>query len=334
MHINVRPSFAFLAVTYNHENYIIEHLESIKYLVLTHGKDIDIDIIINDDNSTDSTCNLIDKWLNINKNIFRLIKTIYNKTNIGTCASVNNMFTHVQANRCKLTAGDDVYSFENIFELTKHEPDVAIISGRVLYLTGNKLEINHFSSFLATATQVIYKNNSLLHRFKHFSYNNAPNILYSRECLQNPNVRSHLQRFDVTEDWPLQIAIARQFPERKFQLIDQILVYYRRTAGSTYIVANQRFIKDKIQIYDDLIQQDHNWVERVRLKSRKACFSIKNNHINKLLNLDLYFFFISCTIHFAEIIFKQKKFNPHIAKHQNHYKKIQSSAIAALADIK
>lgn len=334
MHTNVRPSFAFLVVTYNHENYIIEHLESIKHLVLTHGTDIDVDIIINDDNSTDSTRNLIDKWLHLNEFIFRFAKTIYNKTNLGTCTSVNNMLTHVKADRCKLTAGDDIYSFENIFELTKHNPDVAIISGRVLYLTGNKLEENPLSSFLATATQVIYKSNSLLHRFKHFSYNNAPNILYSRECLLDPRVRSHLQRFDVTEDWPLQIAIARQFPEHKFQLIDQTLVYYRRTAGSTYIVANQRFTKDKIKIFDDLIEQDHNRIELIRLKNRKSCFNIKNRYLKKLLNLDLYFFFISCITHSAEIFIKQKTFNPHIAKHQDHYKKIQSSAIEVLADLK
>lgn len=334
MHTNVRFSFAFLVVTYNHEKYIIEHLESIKHLILTYGKDIDVDIIINDDNSKDNTCELIDKWLHLNESIFRTIKTIYNKSNLGTCTSVNNMLTHVQADRCKLTAGDDIYSFENIFELTKHEPDMAIISGRPLYLIGDMIGITFLASLVATATQVIYKDNSLLHRFKHFSYNNAPNILYSRECLLNSNVRSYLQQFDVTEDWPLQIAIARQFPERKFQLIDQVLVYYRRTAGSTYIVANQRFIEDKIGIYDDLIQQEQNRIEQLRLKSRKACFKMKNSHLKKLCNLDFYFFFISCAVHFFEIMFKQTKINLHIAKHQNHYKKIQLSAITFLANLK
>ena len=156
------------------------------------------------------------------------------------------------ADRCKLTAGDDVYSFENIFELTHYESDTAIVSGRTLYLLGEKLGVDRIANALATATQVVYQNDSLLHRFKHLSYNNAPNLLYATECILNPNVREYLQRFDVVEDWPLQVAIAREYPKRRMELIDNVLVYYRRTPGSTYIVANQRFVKDKLQVYNDL----------------------------------------------------------------------------------
>ena len=50
----------------------------------------------------------------------------------------------------------------------------------------------------------------------------------------------------MIEDGPLQIAIARQYPERKFQLINYVLVYYRRTSGSTFLVASDRFINDKV----------------------------------------------------------------------------------------
>ena len=113
MHNKSRTSFAFLVLAYNNENYILEHLESIKYLVLTYGNAIDVDLIINDDCSSDRTQSLVDEWLLINAGLFRFVKTIYNQKNIGTCASVGNMLSNVVADRCKLTAGDDVYSFEN-----------------------------------------------------------------------------------------------------------------------------------------------------------------------------------------------------------------------------
>jgi glycosyltransferase involved in cell wall biosynthesis len=326
MHAEARPSFAFLVVTYNHQDYILEHLESIKYLVQTHGAGIDVDVIVNDDCSKDQTRSLVDSWLQINAGLFRHVKTLYNPKNLGTCASVNNMLTHVVADRCKLTAGDDVYSFENIFELTKHDSDVAIVSGRALYLLGDALGVDRRSNALTTATQVIYQNDSLLHRFKHFSYNNAPNLQYSIECLLHPKVRAHLQRFDVTEDWPLQVAIARQFPERRFKLINEVLVYYRRTAGSTYIVANQRFVKDKIMMYDDLIQHEANWIERVRLVSRKLCFNISGKILKKILNLDLYFFAASLIISINKIYLLNAAIRMNQDQHREHYANIKYSA--------
>ena len=99
MHAEARPSFAFLVVTSNHQDYILEHLESIKYLVQTHGADIDVDVIVNDDCSKDQTRSLVDWWLQINAGLFRHVKTLYNPKNLGTCASVNNMLTHVVADR-------------------------------------------------------------------------------------------------------------------------------------------------------------------------------------------------------------------------------------------
>jgi glycosyltransferase involved in cell wall biosynthesis len=326
MQNNSKHSFAFLVLTYNHEDYIFEHLESIKYLVLTYGAEIDVDLIVNDDCSGDKTQQRINQWLQLNTHLFRYIHTLYHPKNIGTCASVHHMLSRLVADRCKMTAGDDVYSFENIFELTQHEPEVAMLSGRALYLRDNVLGVDQRSSVLSTATQVIYEKNSLLQRFKHFSYQNAPNLLYAAPCLLHPNVQDYLQRFDVTEDWPLQVAIARQFPTHHFQLIDAVLVYYRRTAGSTYIVANQRFVKDKILVYNDLIKQEPKWLERLRLQSRKACFRMKHKVLSKILNLDMYFFGAALLLNLKKIYSTHSKVNITVARHLSHYSQIKHNA--------
>lgn len=320
-----KKSFAFLVLTYNHESYILEHLESIKYLVLAYGNDIDVDLIVNDDCSSDRTQKFVDEWLLINGSLFRFVKALYNSKNIGTCASVSNMLQHVKTDSCKLTAGDDVYSFEDIFTLTQCGPDVAILSGRPLFLNGNTLNVDGFNNLLMTATQVIYENDPLPHRFKHFSCNNAPNILYATECLLNPKVLAHLQLFDVTEDWPLQIEIARQYPESRFQLINKVLVYYRRTAGSTYIIANKRFGKDKNKIYDILIDYEDSLVERARLIGRKYCFNLKSKVLGKILNLDFYFFSLSCLSKVRKIYSLNKQVNYDVNRHQQHYINIKES---------
>ena len=321
------PSFAFMVLTYNHEDYILEHLQSIKYLINSFGKSIDVDIIISDDCSKDDTCYLIDQWLKINKDLFRYTETIYNRTNLGTCTSVKNLMGRLKADSCKLTAGDDIYSYENIFELSTCKSDIAMLSGRTLYLYGDNLMFDRVSNILATATQIIYKKDSLLHRLKHFSYNNAPNILYSRDCLLDSKVLAYLERFDVIEDWPLQIAIARQFPTFKFELIDKVLVYYRRTQGSIFIVANDRFKKDKESIYNDLIKKEQNLIERIRLSSRKFCFKTDNRAINKLLNLDFYLFGLSFLFNLFKIFQKEKTLAISVDLHQKHYSEICLQAL-------
>jgi glycosyltransferase involved in cell wall biosynthesis len=320
------PSFAFLVVTYNHQEYILEHLESIKYLVCTHAAGIDVDLIVNDDCSKDQTRSLVDAWLDLNAHLFRHHKKIYNPQNLGTCASVNNILDYMVADRCKLTAGDDVYSFENIFELTQHENDVAMVSGRPLYLLGDDLRLDQKVNLLVTSTQIIYQKKSLLYRLKHLSYCNAANLLYAKECLMNTKVRSYLAKFDVTEDWPLQIAISRQFPNRRFELVNKVFVYYRRTEGSTFIVANKRFNSDKIKIYEDLIAEENCWSERLRLKSRKICFLLNNNKLNKIINIDFYIFLFDFLVRIKKIYILNVAEKINIDSHRKHYSLIKINA--------
>ncbi|MBS3938325.1 MAG: glycosyltransferase family 2 protein [Peptococcaceae bacterium] len=318
-------SFAFLVLAYNHQDFILDHLESIKYLVETHGKKIKVDLIINDDHSTDKTRFLIDSWLAINSNLFHFIKTIYNPANIGTCASINNMLNYMTADQCKLTAGDDVYSCENIFEFAKFGLEYGFVSGRALFLLGDQLFVNRVSNLLATATQVIYEKDSVLHRFKHLSYTNAPNILYAKECLMHPKVRSFLQQFDVVEDWPIQIAIAREFQSYRFKLVDRVFVYYRRTTGSTYIVASQRFVNDKLHLYSDLIKNEVLFFERIRLTSRKLCFKMQNRFFNIFFNLDFYLFVLSFLFSISSILKKEINHNLSIESHGEHLRLIKNN---------
>lgn len=319
-------SFAFMVAAYNHQDYILEHLESIKYLVIAHGNGRLIDLVISDDHSKDNTRHYIDHWIEKHRHLFRSVKTIYNAENIGTCSSVYNMLREVDARCCKLTAGDDVYSYENIFEISEYHENISMASGLPLHLFGSTLHEDKMCSLLATATQIIYRNDPLLHRFKHFSYNNAPNIIYSTPCVKDPNVVNFMQKFDVTEDWPLQIAIAREYPEHKFALVKRTLVYYRRTPGSTFIVANRRFRADKLKIYSSLIEQEKRLIEKIRLRGRMYCFQANNRIINKFLNMDLYFFIFACLASIRKITAEFKGINLNTMKHQEHYLQIKQAA--------
>ena len=194
MHDKKKSSFAFLVLMYNHQEYILEHLESIKFQVVTYGANLDVDMIVNDDCSQDKTRALIDRWFATNRDLFKNVEFIYNPKNLGTSASVANALDHMTTERCKLTAGDDVYSYENIFELSHCTPDVSMLTGRVLYLYGSDLQFHAFSNYFETATQAVYEKAVPLYRFKHYSFTNAPNLVYSVKCLMDRKVRDFLKQ--------------------------------------------------------------------------------------------------------------------------------------------
>lgn len=323
-----KSSFAFLVLVFNHQDYILEHLESIKYLVSTYGGSIDVDLIISDDCSKDNTLIIIEGWIKFNHDLFRSVKIISNTKNLGTCASVNNMMDHMSADACKLTAGDDVYSHENLFHFAFQNTDLAFLSGIALYLSDSKIQADKTPSKFAAATQEIYKSSTSIHRFSHISYTNAPNLIYSANCLLNRNVRDYLTQFDVVEDWPLQIAISREYPKAEFELIDRVLVYYRRTSGSTYIVENVRFSNDKINIFNDLIDRERATFRKLRLRSRKFCFKLKNKFLRKILNLDLYFFAISWLVRAPKIAKLGNSMTFNLQLHKNHYSNIRHEVAA------
>ncbi|WP_288927434.1 glycosyltransferase, partial [uncultured Trichococcus sp.] len=59
--------FTFVAITYNHEKYIIEHLESIKYQIENFSKGKQVNLVISDDGSMDNTMLYAQQWIERNK---------------------------------------------------------------------------------------------------------------------------------------------------------------------------------------------------------------------------------------------------------------------------
>ena len=87
----MKSDFSFLVMSYNHEKYVVEHLESIKFLVEKYGKDLLVDLIVNDDASKDNSVVLIEDWVKHNSGLFRNVIKLYNEINLGTCQSLLNM---------------------------------------------------------------------------------------------------------------------------------------------------------------------------------------------------------------------------------------------------
>jgi hypothetical protein len=321
-----QTSFSFLVITYNHELYIIEHLESIKYQIESYGLGYTIDILINDDCSNDKTVQLIEEWINLNNNLFNRVVLKVNESNKGTCSSVTNLFLLIETKLFKLTAGDDIYSFENIFEAAIVDEKTAFISGYPLYIENNELKEYKISNILILASKIVYLKKGILKQFVNFSYNNAPNMFYNLNCAKDPRVIQFVQKYDVTEDWPLQIAISRYYPHHKISYTNKVLIYYRRTVGSTYIVANKRFVNDKLKIFKNLIQNSSHFFSTLRLESRLFAFKTSNKVLSKLFNIDLYIFFFESLYRIRNIFIHFLKLNLNYDIHKKHLKIIMDKA--------
>lgn len=325
MHCKIQ-SFSFCVLAYNHEKYIVEHLESIKYLIEAHGAGIDFQIIVNDDCSTDKTLLLIDLWLEKHRELFTDIIKIYNNNNIGTCSSLKNILNRVTASHCKITAGDDVYSFENIFDFSKKMDHYDIISGLPLSLVDGDLKQNNVDIFNIVSSDVIYKNRALIDRFKEISVNNAPNIIYKEEYLKNEKIINFFSRYDVVEDWPLQIAIAESKVSSKLYLEDTVFVYYRRTSGSTFIVASDRFVRDQSNIFEYLLKNERSFFKRLVLRNRLLCFLSNSKFVKRYMNSAKWIYAIRIIVNIFTISKHLNNLNLDVSEHRKHYHEIQNKS--------
>ena len=324
--------FSFLVLAYNHQNYIVEHLESIKYLIKTYGRGLKFQIVVSDDCSKDKTVQLIKCWLEANFDIFNCVVTLNNK-NIGTCCSVLNMMTHVDSGFCKLTAGDDVYSCENLFLAKRFLKANSIVSGIPLGLSNGAILFKKADVYNIIASSVIYRDRPLIDRFVGLSNNNAPNIFYANKYFFDSRVREFVSRFDVVEDWPFQVAISKFFPESTFYLYDKVFVYYRRTAGSTYIVSKGRFYQDQIKVFDFLISDEASAFNKILLISRRFCFSITNRFFKKTLNFAFYVYLRDVLLSCLSIKNRIVQFEVDLESHQNHYNIIRKNSEMFLSEV-
>lgn len=117
--------FSFVSITFNHEPYILQHLESIKRSIKMYGNAFDVQLVIGDDNSTDRNLELIRNWLSINEDLFADIKLICHEQNVGSIKNIIDCICETKYDNMKLLAGDDLY-YGDPFSVYTDEYDVIL----------------------------------------------------------------------------------------------------------------------------------------------------------------------------------------------------------------
>jgi hypothetical protein len=324
--MNPINSFTFVVLTYNHAHYILEHLESLKYLIVKYGDGIAIDIVIADDASRDNTVARAKYWFKENSFLFRKITILSDGKNRGTCKNLTHAIEDIATDYCKITAGDDVYSYEDLFFESKKIAGNHILSGLPLNLINGTIVDTRHDLFNLFATNIIYKNSPYLTRLQKINFFNSPSIFYAVDALLNKDITAFVDQFSVTEDYPLQIKMAELYKPLKFVQVEKIFVYYRRTDNSTYLVKNKQFSLDKIGIFNYLIKSEQNIFKKLLLRNRLLCFNIENKYLKRLLNMNLYLYGFNILKNIFKILSKFDKFDAQVDSHQKHYDFIASKA--------
>ncbi|WBA13977.1 glycosyltransferase family 2 protein [Salinivibrio proteolyticus] len=328
-----RIDFTFGIITYNHSDYILEHLESIKYQILNYGKGAGVKLVVSDDGSSDNTLEIIKKWISYNADLFMECIILGDGVNRGVGHSFTNIWKHIGDEAFKVLAGDDVYSYENIFLEANLLEKYDFVSGLPLLLIDGKILYKKNLMFHLYATQHIYKNKTLLSKIKNISVINTPSLLYRNKFIKDKSVFDFIRQFRVTEDFPMMASLSSIYPKLKFFTSDRVYIYYRRTKGSIYIVDSERYNKDKEDVFKYLINVDKSYIGRFLTRNRLFCYKA-GGRIGKVLNIGYYIYLLRLLMALPKITSSMRGLRIDEEKHRTHYKKIVERARRARWELK
>lgn len=246
---------SFIFTCYNFEKYIADALHSI----LNQNGSYGIEIIVFDDNSSDSSANIISQITD------KRITFIHNKINIGASACINQGFELAKGKYICRFDGDDKWKpefLETVIPIMEQNPEIGLLFGNYIPMdiNGNSFAAQKINrpNYLQT------KDNDFKEILKQY-YINAPTIIFRKEALQ---VAFPIpQKFGNFADWYLSLTVLKNW---KSYYLDNALAYYRIHESNNH----RRAIRNKTdeKITETLLEE----------------FAINNLHLSVLEKKDIY----------------------------------------------
>ena len=256
--------FTFVTISYNHEKYMIEHLESIRYLIEEYGQSMSFDFILGDDCSRDATVAVVKEWIGAHRDLFRNVTIIDRKENIGT---INNLFDSMsvcKTHYCKLLAGDDKYYRNNIFKMLE-ENDEKLVLTPILPFGGSV-------SFSGQAQTYKFLYGDQKHIGKWLHYRNlilAPGVFIPVSVWRDQGLRDFLAPYKYIEDYPMWCYLFH-IKKMEYRMLAEPYICYRMNSGisrnkkqekfNAWTQEHDRIVRDmKVLIRDGKKQLNPHW---------------------------------------------------------------------------
>lgn len=267
-------AFDFGVITYNQQDVIIETLESIKYLIVQYGTGLDIRLIIGDDGSKDRTVEMCEKWLEINKGLFKEYTVIIAKKNEGTVVNYLKVLESIKSPYFKIMDGDDIFTNKNLFELYNQIKDNEIF-------TCIPIAIDEYGQYRDATNDYWYffeiNDNK---RYKIMKYQNiflSGSTFIKKEMIKESTI-DFMKQFCLLEDHSMYYEIMmREKPIIKYSGIPYIIYRVRKTSVSHNRTLNEVYAKDCAKMNKIMLKNASDIYSRIHLAI--AFFSYKTRYI-------------------------------------------------------
>ncbi len=224
-------AFTFVILTYNQEQYVVEHLESIKYQIEHFGENIKIHFILADDASNDKTVYKVKRWIESNKNLFLSVKFIIAVENKGIVSNIISALKNIKTEYYKILAGDDIYFQNNVFEICSLKKDIIFTP---LIRFNNENILNNDTKWFYKELLLFQNKNYDIQKIILDSLNYSMNLespgMFIKKTIINNSVYNFLIQFRYIDDVPFIYSLLK---EKKLEVFisEKPYILYRIQSG-------------------------------------------------------------------------------------------------------
>ena len=211
-----------------------------------------LELIITDDCSLDDTIDVVEQWINENKDRFENVVINTHNVNVGVTQNMIDSFQHVHGEWLKIIGGDDLLLQDcissNLEYIRNSCEDIKFLFTNMMCFNDTEewLQINALSKKLMKR----WNNKSLIAQKKAILRKNlglAPSTFFYFEVYKNLTVDFNVCR--NVEDWPFHIAVIHS--GNKIYYRDEVTVLYRKHNSSSFTKGvayyNERMVEsDKV----------------------------------------------------------------------------------------
>lgn len=225
-------------VTYNSEKYIEGALESVYNQTYQN-----IELIISDDGSVDTTVQICREWLKSHSTRFERVKILDAKKNSGTSGNMNRLFEECKGKWVKPFAGDDRLlpnAIENFVSFCQKKPNYDIVFSKVMCVDdcGKK---HHwiYSNPLWFFKKMTYK--EMYYALLDKNFLPAPSVFILKKCWAE--LGKYNEEIPLLEDWPFWLKAFKN--KKNIGCMDAFTAIYRFSDTSVSQGNAEKKVKDK-----------------------------------------------------------------------------------------
>lgn len=224
-----KPLLSICSITYNHEKFIAQAIES----WLMQKTDFDIEIVIGEDCSTDNTLKIIKEYQAKHPDLIRVITSDHN---VGMQANFVRTLNACQGKYIALCEGDDYwtepYKLQKQVDFLEKNETFSICFHPVKVINEKEEEVRISNSKTETETEVydLIKENYLY----------TTSVVFRNNRIEMPNwfLKAPIG------DWPLHLLNAKF---GKIKKLNQVMAVYRLHSGGVFSTKDTWILEKEIQ---------------------------------------------------------------------------------------